>query len=222
MLMLESRAGQSVVPKVLLASSLGGAFGFQIWGFAKLTLPWSIPFYLSAWIILSHVLAGYSVGADRSHRWWKRGTAFGLLFSLPAALCGLIIGGRPAAYGVAALTAGVVVGLLIACISDAIFPLGRASIEHRSPSRESAGRPPIARSDKSRASAIRVRLAEEKACLERLDSERRRLGNTRVGKAAEDRIVWGELLELELQDIDEQVNRLCREADREAGGQRSC
>jgi len=58
-------------------------------------------------------------------------------------------------------------------------------------------------------SSIGQRLAEEEADLERLDAERKRRGDLGFGRAAEDRIVWGELLELELQDIDEQVNRIC-------------
>jgi len=44
-------------------------------------------------------------------------------------------------------------------------------------------------------------------------------GPTRTGredpsfhKAAEDEIVWGELLDLELQDFDEQLNRICQTA----------
>jgi hypothetical protein len=53
------------------------------------------------------------------------------------------------------------------------------------------------------------RLPEEVACLERLDAERKRLGDSRFGMTTENRIVWGELIELELQEIDEQVRRAC-------------
>ncbi len=60
----------------------------------------------------------------------------------------------------------------------------------------------------SGASAVRRRLAEEKACLERLEAERTLRGDAAFRKATENRIVWSELLELELQDIDEQVKRL--------------
>lgn len=58
-------------------------------------------------------------------------------------------------------------------------------------------------------SANRARLAGEKAYLDHLDEERARQGNSGFGMTAEERIVWGELLELELQDIDEQLSRLC-------------
>ena len=55
----------------------------------------------------------------------------------------------------------------------------------------------------------RQRLAEAVGRLERLDAERERRGNPRFGKTAEARIIWGELIELELQEIDEQVGRIC-------------
>jgi len=58
--------------------------------------------------------------------------------------------------------------------------------------------------------AVRERLAAEVAALEQLDSERARYHDFRLGKLAEDRIVWGELIDLELQDIDEQVSRIIR------------
>ena len=68
------------------------------------------------------------------------------------------------------------------------------------------------------APSIRRRLTEGKSCLERLDAERQHRGDSRFGKATEDRIVWGELIELELQEIDEQVSRICDAAGREAPG----
>jgi hypothetical protein len=55
----------------------------------------------------------------------------------------------------------------------------------------------------------RHRLAEAVARLERLDVERERQGDSRFGKTAENGIIWGELIELELQEIDEQVGRIC-------------
>lgn len=64
---------------------------------------------------------------------------------------------------------------------------------------------------------IRRRLAEERATLERLDAERVQRRNPVFGKTDEDQIVWGELLELELQDIDEQVKRICNRAGKVSG-----
>ena len=58
-------------------------------------------------------------------------------------------------------------------------------------------------------SSIHERLAEARVRLERLDRERSWSGNPLLGKAVEHRIVWRELLDLELQDIDEQIERIC-------------
>jgi hypothetical protein len=59
-------------------------------------------------------------------------------------------------------------------------------------------------------SSLHERLAVSRARLERLDQERIRSGNPFLDKDIEHRIVWSELLELELQEIDEQVDRICR------------
>ncbi len=61
---------------------------------------------------------------------------------------------------------------------------------------------------------IRHRLKEGEALLEWLDAERESRGNSSFGKVIEARVVWGELLELELQDADEQLSRICNAADR--------
>jgi len=58
-------------------------------------------------------------------------------------------------------------------------------------------------------SSLYERLAESRDRLERLDRERSRTGNRLLGKAVEQRIIWLELLDLELQDIDEQIERVC-------------
>jgi hypothetical protein len=50
------------------------------------------------------------------------------------------------------------------------------------------------------------RLSTAMAQLERIQAERQRLGDPGFGRVAEDRIVWSELLELELQDTDHQVS----------------
>jgi hypothetical protein len=64
-------------------------------------------------------------------------------------------------------------------------------------------------------SNARRRLAEVKARLDMLHAERDRLGDPAYEKAAEDEIIWNELIELELQDIDEQLTRIRNSA----GGQ---
>ena len=55
---------------------------------------------------------------------------------------------------------------------------------------------------------IHDRLAKAAACLERLDEERVVLGDPNLGKSIEERIIWRELLDLELQEFDEQIERL--------------
>jgi hypothetical protein len=55
---------------------------------------------------------------------------------------------------------------------------------------------------------LHERLAKAVAHLERLDEERSSCGNPNLGKAIQERIVWRELLDLELQDFDEQIEQL--------------
>jgi len=64
-------------------------------------------------------------------------------------------------------------------------------------------------------SETRRRLADGKARLDRFQAERDRLGDPAYEKAAEEEIIWSELVELELQDIDEQLARIRNSA----GGQ---
>jgi hypothetical protein len=71
-----------------------------------------------------------------------------------------------------------------------------------------------AKSEPARAIATRQRLTEEVACLERLEVERESRRNVQFGRATENQIVWSELIELELQEIDEQVSRICDAAGR--------
>lgn len=58
------------------------------------------------------------------------------------------------------------------------------------------------------------RLVEEYAMLSRLEVERVERGEPNFGKAIEERILWRELLELELQDVDEQIERIAGAAER--------
>ncbi len=64
-------------------------------------------------------------------------------------------------------------------------------------------------------SDIRGRLAAEMAQLELLRTERDRLGDPAYEKGAEDEIIWNELVELELQDIDEELARIRNSAGAE-------
>ena len=66
-------------------------------------------------------------------------------------------------------------------------------------------------------SSLHERLAEARIRLERLDRERSWSGNPLLGKAVEHRLVWRELLDLELQDIDQQMDRICGAAQNISG-----
>jgi hypothetical protein len=221
MSILESKADPSASRRILLATGLGAIFGFQSWRLAEYGFAVSIPSYGLAWVLLSHVFLGLSVGATAGFtRWWKRGLLLGLVFSIPSAFGALALGLKWVPYGVAAITGGLVVGLLIALIADALFPRTRISTDQPSPVWGRLLGTANAKSEKCSASATRQRLAEEKTCLEHLDAERAYRGDSGFGKTTEDRIVWSELLDLELQDIDEQVSRICQAAA-DASGHRS-
>lgn len=57
-------------------------------------------------------------------------------------------------------------------------------------------------------SRVRNRLAEAYRTLEGIERDRRAERDPALGKAMEQRIVQRELLELELQDLDEQMDRI--------------
>ena len=54
---------------------------------------------------------------------------------------------------------------------------------------------------------VNKRLAKAAACLERLDAERACCRDPNLGKGMEERIIWRELLDLELQEFDEEIER---------------
>jgi len=135
------------------------------------------------------------------------GVIFGLFFGLPPAFAIHSIGLTWMPYGFGVLLSGLVVG-------HALSYLVVTFLIALSPSRT----PVIqlvrtARLAKRPSSPIRKRLAQEIAVLERLDAERDRLHDCRFGATTEQRIIWSELLDLELQDIDEQVERIRHTAD---------
>jgi hypothetical protein len=101
---------------------------------------------------------------------------------------------------------------ILRAIRDSLFRLGRTSANKAHPGVE---RPDAcgAKTEMWRMQTTRYRLAAAVARLERLDVERERWGDSRFGKTAEN-IIWGELIELELQEIDEQVSRICNSAGR--------
>ena len=96
---------------------------------------------------------------------------------------------------------------IVRAISDALFRRGRTADNKPHPGVEESG-DLAAKAETRRTQATRQRLAEAMARLECLDSERERWADSRFGNTMENRIIWGELMELELQEIDEQVSRI--------------
>lgn len=211
---VESRTDDPLVRRTLLAGGLGAALGFQGWRLAVYGFALSMPWYGVAWVWLGHIFLGVSVGMTaRTARWWKRGIALGLAFGIASAFGALALGWRWVPYGIAAITASVLSGLLIALIADAVFPFTRPALNPQVPAFKSHGIGERTRPGTRPRSQLGQRLVREKDLLENLDRERARRRNSAYGKAAEERIVWSELLDLELQDIDERLERICHETD---------
>jgi hypothetical protein len=61
-------------------------------------------------------------------------------------------------------------------------------------------------------SRVRDRLRAGRASLEHIDLKRSLRGDPHLDRALEDRIVWRELFDLELQELDEQIARMCESA----------
>jgi hypothetical protein len=187
---------------------LGCAFGFQACRLAVYLSGGSLSTYGLAWIFASHALLGPVIAATAGRAsWWQRGLPLGLLLAAPGAAFLYATGWG--SIGASLAIGEPLAGLLIALLVDVARPSARPS------ARTHAGGGP--RHEPS-AADIRHRLREGHAELQRLDDERRRTGNPRLGRTVEDRIVWGELLELELQDIDERVGRM--DGTEGAGGPR--
>jgi hypothetical protein len=135
-----------------------------------------------------------------------------ILRILAAAGLGAVFGflsWRLAEHGVAAIAAGLAGGLLIALVSGRLLLPARKSIDSGCSTAKQAAGAGNPKLKKCGVSAIRHRLAEDKAILEYLDAERERRREPSFGKTTEERVVWGELLKLELQDLDEQLSRIC-------------
>jgi hypothetical protein len=104
---------------------------------------------------------------------------------------------------------------ILRTIRDYLFRRGRTSANKAHPGVQRADACGAETEMKTMQTA-RQRLAEAVARLERLDAERERRGDSRFGRTTESRIIWGELIELELQEIDEQVGRICNSGGRSA------
>lgn len=136
------------------------------------------------------------------------GAVIGLFFGVPPAWGAHTIGLPWAPYGFAVIVIGLIAGLLIAFTLESILPRNRKTPEpeeHAPPQEKSPEiAAPATERGKVDMEVRRHRLAEEKARLDNLEEERQRRRNSAYGKVTEERIVWAELLDLELQDVDEQ------------------
>ncbi len=189
---------------------MGAIFGFQSWRLANVAVAVPVPWYGPAWIFFSQVLLGFGVGVSGPGPWWKRGAAWGLVFSIPSVF-GAHALGLPWVLSVAVpVTFSVCSGILMALIADSLFPRPAVSADPASPASDGPrGGAPNTKAEPCPAKPVRKRLAKGKAALEHIEEERERRGDPRFGQTTEDRIVWNELIELELQEIDEQVSRIC-------------
>jgi hypothetical protein len=199
---LEAGKDRAVTWRTLLASILGLLLGLQSWKLAEFGFAAGIPWYGVVWILSSQVLLGFSIGLTSGSAWtWKRGFVLGLVFSIPSAA--VAMGQKHTALSIAAIAAALMSGPLIALVVDSLFakqPQPQTVIEevkHRVFSRTG------------------LRLETEKEFLDVLDAQRAQCGRRGFGFATAERIIWRELLDLELQDLDEQMLRLRQLAEEE-------
>jgi len=97
---------------------------------------------------------------------------------------------------------------------NALSRQGQTSADGPGPGVERSGNAGNVKKEPGPNKLSRQRLAEAVARIERLDAERECRGDSRFGKTTENRIIWSELIELEMQEIDEQVSRICSPAGR--------
>jgi hypothetical protein len=128
------------------------------------------------------------------------GLIVGLFLGVPPAVGAHTLGLPWLPYGIAVIVIGMVIGLLLAFTASEFLPELRAAADATVPAR-GAPAPEVSRK----------RLADRKARLDQIVQERKRRGESDFGKATELNIVWSELLELELQEVDERSDRLREE-----------
>lgn len=212
------------VRKTWLAASMGAIFGLQMWRLAVAAPALSVPWYGLVWIFYSQVMLGLGIGVPGTGRWWKRGTAWGLVCGIPSAFGAHALGLPWLPYAIAPVVFSLCSGVVMAFLADALFPPAAisAGVPASAPEELGAGvANPEAETcpDKPNPSEpVRKRLAEGNAELEYLDAERELRADPGFGRTTEDRIIWSELIELELQEIDELESRICDGADESPRG----
>lgn len=206
---LDSKTGTSAFQRILLSTSMGAILGLQSWRLFVYGFAATLPLYGAAWMLLSYLLVGCSIGLTAGFTvWWKRGLVLALLFNLPTAVGAQAFGLRYATFGVAVIVSGLASGLIVAFLTDTFLPLVRETTHPTSKVRQPPGKFKGTSVRGCGKDSLRERLLEGKACLEDLDGERQRQGDFGFGRLIEERVIWSELLDLELQEIDEQANRI--------------
>lgn len=201
-----TKAGPLPFTRILLAGGWGAALGFQCCWLAEFGLNLPVPWFGLAYIFASHVLLGMTLGAMVGRgRWWRQGFGLGLAFGIPTAAGAATLGLALAPFGIAAVTEGLAAGGLMAFLAHLIHGHSEPAPTPRKPF---AVQNWDTREEAFRTDWTYQRLAEEKACLDHLAAEREYRRDAGYGKTTEHRVIWTELLELELQMIDEQVNRI--------------
>jgi hypothetical protein len=136
------------------------------------------------------------------------GILFGLLFGIPPALALQRLGFIRLAYVAVAMALLVGLSLAYSLVGFVIAPPVAPPPTEEAPPRNTTAPPPCANRT---ITAVDKRLADAKACLDAIDDERQHLGRPAFGETTEQRMIWRELLDLELQDIDEQMDRIRHE-----------
>jgi hypothetical protein len=139
------------------------------------------------------------------------GAVFGLLFGLPPAFA-VYAAGAPFPWSAAALVIGLLAGYLLAFLLLSF--VYRPNVTMVTVSRSDRPAPRVVQSPrnaKSPATVTKLRMAEEKARLDRMEAERKARHDRSFEKVTEQRIIWSELLELELEALDERVDRMRKE-----------
>jgi hypothetical protein len=211
---LETRVARSRTLRILLAAGLGALFGFQAWRLALDGYPVSMPWYGALWVFIRHVALGVTLGITGSPSWWKRGAGLGALFSLPSVIALGPMNRTGAVLGISLCAGSMAAGVIIAFLTDTICPRRQpAADDSKRPARPSELRKKPTDLPRDASSTCR-RLADGERALEQIESERELRGDAAFGQEAEDRIVWRELIELELQEIDAHLNHLQSDENR--------
>ncbi len=212
------------VRKAWLATGMGAIFGLQMWRLAVAAPANVVPWYGLVWIFYSQVMLGFGIGVPGAGRWWKRGAAWGLVCGIPSAFGARALGLPWMPYAIAPVVFSIWSGAVMAFLADAFFPPAAISAGGAPsvPEGASAGavetKTEMCPDTPYPSEPVRKRLAEGNAELEYLDAERELRADPRFGRTTEDRIIWSELIELELQEIDELESRICGGVDERPRG----